>query len=105
MFLLKKKVYGESHCFTTFFSVKNWELIHYQIFVIQPSSSSSRKNESTECFSMVLIPQCLCKTKPNHGEIIHPGRSKKSWLEMTMKVVVFFCNFDAIGAMVLLISF
>ena len=54
---------------------------------------------------MILIPQCLCKTKPNHWEIVHPWRLKKCWLEVTIKMVVFFfCNFDAIGAMVLLIS-
>ena len=53
---------------------------------------------------MVLTRQCHCKTRPNHREIAHPGHSEKSWLEVIMKVVVFFCIFDAIGAMVLLIS-
>ena len=53
---------------------------------------------------MLLTPQGLCKTRSNHQEIAHPEHSEKSWLEVTMKEVVFFGIFYAIGAMVLLIS-
>ena len=53
---------------------------------------------------MLLTSQYLCKTRFNYQEIAHPEHSEKSWLEVIMKVVVFFCIFDAIGAMVLLIS-
>ena len=53
---------------------------------------------------MLLTPQGLCKTRSNHQEIVHLGHSEKSWLEVTMKEVVFFGIFYAIGAMILLIS-
>ena len=86
----KLLTYCESHCSITPLSIKNLELIHNQIFVIQPPSLSSVKIETNECFSTILIPQCHCKTRPNHWEIIHPVHTKKRWLEVTMKVVVFF---------------
>ena len=60
--------------------------------------------ESSQCFSTALGPLCLCKTRTNYQEIFPWAHLEKSQLEVTMKVVVFFGVFGAIGAMVLLIS-
>ena len=57
-----------------------------------------------ECFSTLLIPQGLCKTRSNYQENAHLGHSEKSWLGVTLEKVVIFGVFFAIGAMVLPIS-
>ena len=51
------------------------------------------KSESTKCFSTVLSPQYLCKTRTNHNEIFHRAHFEKSQSDDHYEVGGLFCHF------------